>query len=231
MPAADISAALLDAIRESPGDDLPRLAYADWLEEQGDEELSARAAFIRDQLTVADLFHKEQTPEVRKRLDDALRRQDWWLTKYGLNLMLDASWCHFARYFGRPRPGGRLPVMPGPRLIRWHRGWPEWVRCGLCDWIGVGKALVGRQRQPARGVGRVMAGQPIEEVAISDVEIRYEPTVPRPTAYLDLAATRGEAEHLSRFISDWRLDRPFVGEEEAMQALSHACLGWARHDD
>jgi uncharacterized protein (TIGR02996 family) len=38
------SAALLEAILETPEDDLPRLAYADWLEENGEE---ARADFLR----------------------------------------------------------------------------------------------------------------------------------------------------------------------------------------
>src|SRR5262245_5485156 len=45
--------ALLAAIRESPEDDLPRLAYADWLEEQGDEPSLIRAEFIRVQLALA----------------------------------------------------------------------------------------------------------------------------------------------------------------------------------
>jgi uncharacterized protein (TIGR02996 family) len=39
-------AGLWRAIRERPGDDLPRLAYADWLEERGDE----RAALVRTHL-------------------------------------------------------------------------------------------------------------------------------------------------------------------------------------
>src|SRR5438105_1569872 len=48
--------ALLDAILDEPEDDLPRLAYADWLEEQGDGALSERALLIRCQLRTQDLY-------------------------------------------------------------------------------------------------------------------------------------------------------------------------------
>lgn len=45
-------AALLQAVTERPTDDLPRLVYADWLEEQGQ---SVRAEFIRLQCEIAKL--------------------------------------------------------------------------------------------------------------------------------------------------------------------------------
>ena len=52
--------ALLAAILANPDDDLPRLVYADWLEENGDALLGAerssageRAAFIRAQVEAA----------------------------------------------------------------------------------------------------------------------------------------------------------------------------------
>src|SRR2546423_14803585 len=44
--------ALLAAIDAEPHDDLPRLAYADWLEENGDVD---RAEFIRIQCRLAEL--------------------------------------------------------------------------------------------------------------------------------------------------------------------------------
>jgi uncharacterized protein (TIGR02996 family) len=49
MSAAD-RAAFLAAIRDNPEDDLPRLIYADWLEEHGEP---ARAGFIRVQCELA----------------------------------------------------------------------------------------------------------------------------------------------------------------------------------
>ena len=42
--------ALLAAIIADPDDNLPRLAYADWLEEFGTPSEVARATFIRDQV-------------------------------------------------------------------------------------------------------------------------------------------------------------------------------------
>jgi uncharacterized protein (TIGR02996 family) len=48
-------AALSAGIREAPEDDAPRLVFADWLEDQGDEASLARAEFIRVQLRRARL--------------------------------------------------------------------------------------------------------------------------------------------------------------------------------
>ena len=42
-------AAFLRAIAETPDDDLTRLAYADWLEENGEGDQFARAELIRVQ--------------------------------------------------------------------------------------------------------------------------------------------------------------------------------------
>ncbi|HTU17984.1 MAG TPA: TIGR02996 domain-containing protein [Gemmataceae bacterium] len=47
--------AFLQAIREAPHDDAPRLIYADWLEEQGGAARTARANFIRIQCRLAEL--------------------------------------------------------------------------------------------------------------------------------------------------------------------------------
>src|SRR5690348_16398358 len=47
--------AFLQRIRAYPDDDTPRLIFADWLEEQGDEAAAARAKFIRVQIALARL--------------------------------------------------------------------------------------------------------------------------------------------------------------------------------
>jgi uncharacterized protein (TIGR02996 family) len=47
--------AFLQAIREHPHDDAPRLIYADWLEEQGGAARTARASFIRAQCRLAEM--------------------------------------------------------------------------------------------------------------------------------------------------------------------------------
>jgi uncharacterized protein (TIGR02996 family) len=45
----------LQAIREAPDDDTPRLVYADWLDDQGDADGAARAELIRLQCRLAGL--------------------------------------------------------------------------------------------------------------------------------------------------------------------------------
>jgi len=49
----DTEKALLAAIWAAPHDDLPRLVYADWLDESGDPAKAARAEFIRVQCELA----------------------------------------------------------------------------------------------------------------------------------------------------------------------------------
>jgi uncharacterized protein (TIGR02996 family) len=50
MPASTDREGLLAAIRAAPGDDTPRLVYADWLDEHGGDAEQARARFIRLQI-------------------------------------------------------------------------------------------------------------------------------------------------------------------------------------
>lgn len=61
--------AFLQAIRETPHDDAPRLIYADWLEEQGGAARAARADFIRIQCRLDGM--PEDDP-ARDRLEDEM---------------------------------------------------------------------------------------------------------------------------------------------------------------
>ncbi len=47
--------ALLSAILAQPDEDVPRLAYADWLDEHGDQLARVRAEFVRVQIALAGL--------------------------------------------------------------------------------------------------------------------------------------------------------------------------------
>jgi uncharacterized protein (TIGR02996 family) len=58
--------AFLQAIREAPHDDAPRLIYADWLEEQGGAARTARADFIRIQCRLAELPDDDPTRDALK---------------------------------------------------------------------------------------------------------------------------------------------------------------------
>ena len=102
-PDAD---AFLDAIFDSPDDDTPRLVYADWLQEHGQEHY---AQFIRLQCAAAryPLWSGEanrlweEIGRVWNRLDDEWRPATWdeWKSTLGTG-RLDAI--HFDRGFLRP---------------------------------------------------------------------------------------------------------------------------------
>lgn len=85
--------AFIQSIREAPGDDAPRLIYADWLEEHGQAE---RAEFIRVQCRLAGLSEDApDKPELQSRAEDLLRKNwnEWagplraivgpWYARYG----------------------------------------------------------------------------------------------------------------------------------------------------
>src|SRR5687768_5571910 len=86
--------ALLAAILANPDDDTPRLVYADWLQENGDD---TRAEFIRLQCRNAARHPDQLDPadeESEAVLEDEKRRQ--WLS--GLPQFPRAHW-HFVRGF------------------------------------------------------------------------------------------------------------------------------------
>lgn len=69
-PLHPMHRAFLDAIRETPLDDVHRLIYADWLEEQDNKEDMDRATFIRDQIWLANSHasgRKTRTENGRRR--------------------------------------------------------------------------------------------------------------------------------------------------------------------
>lgn len=85
--------ALLAAIRESPADDLPRLAFADWCEENGDP---GRAEFIRAQIRHEALGRMtgdepDYDPDEWGRVIDAECKYDyergvWWVESFAPEL-------------------------------------------------------------------------------------------------------------------------------------------------
>jgi uncharacterized protein (TIGR02996 family) len=63
--------AFLQAIRERPDDDAPRLIYADWLEERGQAD---RAEFIRIQCRLFGILDSDPSaPELKARAEELLR--------------------------------------------------------------------------------------------------------------------------------------------------------------
>lgn len=66
--------ALLDAIKDHPDDDTPRLVLADWLDEQDNALDAERAAFIREQIAQASKPKRSMTAPVRRATASLLRR-------------------------------------------------------------------------------------------------------------------------------------------------------------
>lgn len=69
--------ALLAAVCAAPDDDLPRLVYADWLDETGDPVNADRAAFIRLQLALeAPDLPADQRAAMQRETDELLRKRE-----------------------------------------------------------------------------------------------------------------------------------------------------------
>jgi uncharacterized protein (TIGR02996 family) len=115
--------ALMQAIRANPADDLPRLVYADFLEERGDE---ARAEFIRLQCSGADPARAATLlAEHRERWDEAIRLEilksypdaqleqcvSGWTYRRGMITALDVSPAAFQQMPELPRRIGPIECL------------------------------------------------------------------------------------------------------------------------
>jgi uncharacterized protein (TIGR02996 family) len=95
----NLEEAFLHDIAAHPADDAPRLIYADWLEEQGDEARLARARFIRIQI------ERSQLPVDAPRYELLRAREGRLLGQYGdpwrhqLPRLQGVSWQRFWRGF------------------------------------------------------------------------------------------------------------------------------------
>jgi uncharacterized protein (TIGR02996 family) len=103
---------LLAAILAAPNDDLPRLIYADWLDEHGE---SKRAEFIRRQI---------DDPEA-----------DQW------ELLFDLAYVFFPDAEGEycNQPKNTIKILHADKSkveYVFRRGFVDEVRCSLLDWVG-----------------------------------------------------------------------------------------------
>jgi uncharacterized protein (TIGR02996 family) len=123
----DIRAALRAAIEDAPEDDLPRLAYADWLEENGDPE---RAEFIRVQIELArGGLSEERRVGLRSRERELLlAHRPRWDAELPAGL---AAGCDYERGFARYRgPTGPLAEAAPPEE-------PALAFAGEIDWFDI----------------------------------------------------------------------------------------------
>jgi uncharacterized protein (TIGR02996 family) len=138
---------LLQAILAEPADDLVRLAYADWLDEVGDEAERSRAEFIRVQVELAgDLSRERACREACEPPDYAGCPQR------GLRLRERAlfTWGNINRWGGRSEAWQRTTVdrkefdgfACGVGIALFRRGFVESVRLPLAAWQAHGPSLV-----------------------------------------------------------------------------------------
>ena len=111
--------ALLAAIIEHPDDDDPRLRYADWLQEQGQE---ARAEFIR--LQIADPAPPGTPPE-----GYPLRQRQLWAGHVRSWVGLPTDWTYHPMEF----------LASG--VDQWRRGFLQEATCAAADWLAHGDAI------------------------------------------------------------------------------------------
>src|ERR1044072_8337618 len=95
---------LLAAIWEDSADDVPRLVYADWLEDTGEPAQVARGEFIRVQCELA----KIAVDDPRDTALQAREKQLWsaWRTTWRADLVGDAKRAPFHRGFPHPSDRG-----------------------------------------------------------------------------------------------------------------------------
>ena len=125
-------AAFLAAVRAAPDDDLPRLVYADWLDEHGEAD---RAEFIRVQCELAGL-----ACEVPGYCSDGFG-------KCGSCYRLDDLRRHAGVLYGEH--GDAWHPADGMEWT-WRRGFVEVVRCTADRWVRHADAVLARH--PVRRV-------------------------------------------------------------------------------
>lgn len=127
-------AALLAAVAASPDDDLPRLVYADFLEETGDAIHAARSHFIRAQIALETLRPRTREFRRAKAMEERLRE------------MFLHNWLY------------DLPEYLRDGRVAWRRGFPEQVQLTVAELTTDGEELfrwfpfTRLTLEPARGV-------------------------------------------------------------------------------
>jgi uncharacterized protein (TIGR02996 family) len=230
--------ALLRAIRADPGDDLARLAYADWLDETGQDE--ARAEFIRTQIALAKLDaegHGHGHPMPKGHIGGQMASA--FCTKCD-----DHQWMTHRDTLLRHQHEQRWAADAFAGMIHWRpdnpdvvhewtfgRGFIESVRCPLAVWMKDGNAI--------------LAAHPVRRVELSDREpdfYEYTTDTPGSRDYgWMMGASRDDQRASCVPKTIYRLllqetaatgKRPWAKRhstrQAAIDALSDACLAYAR---
>ncbi len=225
----DMRESFLADIVEHPGDDAPRLIYADWLEDHGDPQ---RAEFIRVQVELEPLRshgHGSNNPagaycHVCFRAAQLERREAE---------LLDAN----AHDWLFELPPGMRPLLPDAIRDTFRRGFVSRVRCTLSQWCGYDDNQSGAgsvMRVPGHGPALVRR-LPLERVEISDRRPQHYPgSYPSPWAWHWAEDGEGHLLHhshptaLPKALWDCLPKEPARTQQESLDHLSAGCLLWAR---
>ena len=222
MPAAD-NLPLLKAIIADPEDDTARLAYADWLEENGQGE---RAEFVRVQVEFARHPHRADILAANYDARDGIDED--WARGFALQLREEALW-----NFGAPGRWAIDSELPFDHCIRcidqetiskstttrtpiavFRRGFVAQITCALADWRAHGPALA--RAHPVETVRLTDGMHPREYGAGDDRWAVYRDLIGVDLFDLMCPGNRGEGYAES---SDHGL---------LESALSAALLAWAK---
>jgi uncharacterized protein (TIGR02996 family) len=238
---------LLRAVLTDPSDDLARLAYADALEEEGDD---ARAAFVRVQVELAGLEAIEHDCgpdgewevtcpacgassdiyELRARQDELLALR---CPKPGDNRRRADDWASGGGWQAVTHGGGPFWLYPPPphshtgHDFAFGRGLTDAVCCPLEVWLEHGPALCDQQpvtraeisnKRPDRRPG----GQGDRAGVWWEPGLSYQMPYQLPFAICESAGWRPS------FVGGLMVYK-FKDEDAAISALSLACVNYARN--
>jgi uncharacterized protein (TIGR02996 family) len=166
--------AMLAAIRAEPDEDMPRLAFADWLDEQGDAN---RAAFIRAQIEVvrAELF-SVQARAAAKRAEELLKkhRAEW---HRPLREAIQSQYPSHVAVQVNQKAANPLPDVVQVQ-VRFERGFVSHIECQPDDFARTAEAM--------------FAVEPIQSLKL------YRFTGDEPLTPLEVAFAVPQLQHLRR---------------------------------
>lgn len=201
MAATNDGIALQSAIRACPDDDAPRLIYADWLQENGDEP---RAEFIRAQIAVAR-GSSRRTVLYRFRVAKLLaaHSREWFPDCFGCGVT------------PHPKKFREFSQCPPYQAALVSRGFLSHIGCRMRDWERLGPTLV--------------MSQPLEAITIGDREPAAEWSEDGNTVGLRWeVGSDGVRDEIPLHIHKYLLFAYYGNYDSAHRDLSQACLAWAR---
>jgi uncharacterized protein (TIGR02996 family) len=200
----DLTRGFLADIVANPEDDTPRLVFADWLEENGQEE---RAEFIRVQIERARL-PKWEAAQVRLRVREAqLLATNGAAWRAALPRLEGVEWAGFRRGFVAE---ARLASFATLRQEGWREAAPveavsvRWPRRGETDGLGAIPGL-----RELRIAGQLVAHEDADRLAASGLLSTLR--------VLDIKGCASGMEGLRRLVSS-----PHLGRLEALRAADNS---------